>query len=84
MFMYVCMYVIVIDEEEKEGTRRRGCDSALFVCLFFWECGNVGMGSGSFCREGWMDGDGSGLVFCVLYLWKDEDEDGDGDEVGSD
>lgn len=39
------------------------------------------MGSGSFCREGWMR---VCFVFCILYLWKDEDEDGDGDEVGSD
>lgn len=65
MFMYVCMYVIVIDEEEKEGTRRWGCDSELSVCLFVCLFENVGMGSGSFCREGWMR---VCFVFCILYF----------------
>lgn len=42
------------------------------------------MGSGSFCREGWMR---VCFVFCILYFvfcGKIQMKIGDGDEVGSD
>lgn len=59
--MYVCMSLSLMKKKKKElgvGAVTRSC---LFVCFF----GSVGMGSVSFCREGWMR---VCFVFCILYF----------------